>query len=86
MYTLYCVSRCKKHKKSPFEKALQNDRPRTEKALLMIQRLYAVERRARQEQLAADRIKELRLTESLPVINQLGKWIFEEIKSTLPKS
>src|SRR5690606_7483887 len=52
----------------------------------MIQRLYAVERRARQEQLAADRIKELRLTESLPVINQLGKWIFEEIKSTLPKS
>jgi transposase len=31
-------------------------------------------------------IKELRLTESLPVINELEKWIFEQIKSTLPKS
>jgi transposase len=26
------------------------------------------------------------LDESLPVINELGKWIFEVIKSTLPKS
>lgn len=26
------------------------------------------------------------MAESLPVINELGKWIFEEIKSTLPKS
>ena len=27
-----------------------------------------------------------RLEKSLPVINELGKWIFQEIKSTLPKS
>src|SRR5690606_10843195 len=26
------------------------------------------------------------LEKSLPVVNELGKWIFEEIKSTLPKS
>src|SRR5690606_36637954 len=45
-----------------------------------------VERRAKEEQLSADRIKELRLEESLPVINEMGKWIFEEIKNTLPKS
>ena len=31
-------------------------------------------------------IKELRLEKSLPVINDLGKWIFKEIKNTLPKS
>ncbi len=31
-------------------------------------------------------LKELRLKESLPVINELGKWIFDEIKDTLPKS
>jgi transposase len=65
---------------------LDNDRPRAERALLMIQELYKVERRVKEEQLSADRIKELRLEESLPVINEMGKWIFEEIKNTLPKS
>lgn len=77
---------CWAHARREFERALDNDRPRAEKALLMIQRLYAVERQAREEKLAAEQIKELRLTGSLPVINELGKWIFEEIKSTLPKS
>ena len=52
----------------------------------MIQQLYAVERKASQQMLDTDKIKELRLAESLPVLNELGKWIFEEIKSTLPKS
>ena len=65
---------------------MDNDRPRAERALLMIQELYKVERRVKEEQLSADRIKELRLEESLPVINEMGKWIFEEIKNTLPKS
>jgi len=52
----------------------------------MIQKLYAIERKAKQGNLSAEQVKELRLDESLPVINELGKWIFEEIKSTLPKS
>jgi len=77
---------CWAHARREFEKALQNDRARAEKALLMVQELYKIERRAKEEQLSADRIKELRLKESLPVINQMGKWIFEEIKNTLPKS
>ncbi|PRD48017.1 IS66 family transposase, partial [Sphingobacterium haloxyli] len=77
---------CWAHARREFEKALQNDRPRAEKALMMIQKLYKIERRAKEEQLAAEKIKELRLKESLPVINQMGKWIFEEIKNTLPKS
>lgn len=77
---------CWAHARREFEKALDNDRPRAEKALLMIQDLYKVERRAKEEQLSADRIKELRLEESLPIINEMGKWIFEEIKNTLPKS
>src|SRR5690606_14772237 len=77
---------CWAHARREFERALDNDKARAEKALLMIQRLYAVERQAREGKLAADQIKELRLTESLPVINEMGKWIFEEIKNTLPKS
>ncbi|MBK1442823.1 transposase, partial [Parapedobacter sp. ISTM3] len=63
---------CWAHARREFERALDNDKVRAEKALLLIQQLYAVERRAREEKLAADQIKELRLTQSLPVINGLG--------------
>lgn len=77
---------CWAHARREFEKALDSDRPKAGKALLMVQELYKIERRAKQEQLSADMIKELRLKESLPVLNKMGKWIFEEIKNTLPKS
>jgi transposase len=77
---------CWAHARREFEKALDNDKARAEKALLMIQKLYAIERKAKRGNLSAELVKELRLDESLPVINELGKWIFEEIKSTLPKS
>ena len=77
---------CWAHARREFERALDNDRPRAQKALLMIQALYAVEREARENHLPPGQIKELRLQKSLPLINELGKWIFQEIKSTLPKS
>lgn len=77
---------CWAHSRREFEKALDNDKTRAEKALLLIQKLYATERKAREENLSPQQIKELRLAESLPVINELGKWLFEEIKNTLPKS
>src|SRR5690606_5195399 len=77
---------CWAHARREFEKALQNDRPRAEKALLMIQELYKIEREAKEEQLSAEQIKERRLEKSLKIINKIGKWIFEEIKNTLPKS
>ncbi|MBK1442703.1 IS66 family transposase, partial [Parapedobacter sp. ISTM3] len=48
---------CWAHARREFERALDNDKARAEKALLMIQRLYAVERRAREEKLAAEQIK-----------------------------
>lgn|SRR5690554_1443724 len=77
---------CWAHARREFERALDNDKARAEKTLLLIQKLYAVERQAREDKLTADQIKKLRLKESLPVINEMGTWIFEEIKSTLPKS
>ena len=77
---------CWAHARREFEKTLDNDRSKAEKALLLIQKLYALERIAREGQLDTAQIKELRLKESLPIINEMGKWIFQEIKSTLPKS
>src|SRR5690606_8772710 len=76
---------CWAHARREFEKALDNDKARAEKALLMIQKLYAIERKAKQENLSTEQTKQLRLAESLPMINELVKWIFEEIKSTLTK-
>jgi len=77
---------CWAHARREFERARDNDRPRAEQALGYIQQLYAVERQARDNQLAPDKRKELRLEASLPVINQLGKWIHAEAKMVLPKS
>lgn len=77
---------CWAHTRREIERALDSDRPRAEKALLMIQQLYAVERQAKQAKFTPEQTKTLRLEKSLPIINELGKWIFKEIKNTLPKS
>ena len=77
---------CWAHARREFERALENDKIRAGKALTFIQQLYEVERKAKEGHLNAEQVKQLRLKESLPVINELGKWIFAEVKSTLPKS
>lgn len=77
---------CWAHARREFERALDNDRSRSEHVLVEIQKLYAVERKAREQVLDPKQIKELRLEESLPIINGLGKWMFLQIKLTLPKS
>jgi transposase len=77
---------CWTHARREFERALDNDKTRATKALHLIQQLYAVERKAKEEGLDFAQIKALRLDASLPVINELGKWIFHEVKNTLPKS
>lgn len=77
---------CWAHARREFERALDNDKIRATKALSLIQQLYAVERKAKEGQMNAEQLKQLRLDESLPVLNQLGKWIFAEVKNTLPKS
>ena len=77
---------CWAHARREFERALENDRARAEKALCYIQQLYAVERKARDAGLDAEATKQLRLEEAFPVANELGMWIGREIKTTLPKS
>lgn len=77
---------CWAHARREFDRSLDNDKQRAEHALLEIQKLYAIERRAKEDKLNPEQIKELRLKESLPVINDLGKWMFAQMKLTLPKS
>ena len=77
---------CWAHARREFERALDNDKMKASKALNLIQQLYAVERKAKEQALSPEQVKVLRLDEALPVINELGKWIFVEVKNTLPKS
>lgn len=77
---------CWAHARREFDKALSNDKTRAQHVLGQIQKLYDVERKAKEQNLNPQQIKELRLKESLPIINELGKWMVAQMRLTLPKS
>lgn len=75
---------CWAHARRYFFDAKSQDKQRAEHALERIQKLYAIEREAKE--MTTDQRKKLRIEKSLPVINELGKWIAEENKKVLPRS
>ena len=77
---------CWAHVRRKFEEALSNDKALAEIGMKLIQQLYAIEREAKEQNLDAAARKILRLEQSLPVYNLLGKWIVEQMKTTTPKS
>jgi hypothetical protein len=77
---------CMAHARRMFEKALENDKDRASTVLLFIQKLYVTERTAREEGLSAQMRHTLRLDQSLPVLNEMGKFIAENRSKVLPKS
>ncbi len=77
---------CMAHARRYFEKALDNDKPRAEHALFEIQKLYAIERRAKQEGLTAEAIAELRYQQAKPILETLGQWMQDQYPQVAPKS
>ncbi|MCK4992352.1 MAG: IS66 family transposase [Bacteroidales bacterium] len=77
---------CWAHARRFFEKSLSDDRKQAEHAMKEIQKLYHIERKARDQKLSPEQRHELRLDESLPILNALGTWMAEQIRTTLPKS
>ena len=77
---------CMAHARRGFDKALPYDRKNAEYALGMFQKLYEIEREAREVGMSPAERHALRLEESLPVLNELGKWIANTFKTVLPKS
>ena len=77
---------CMAHARREFEKALDNDRQRAGYAMDLFGKLYDVEREARENELSAQERKKLRLDKSLPVINELGKWMSQTYKTLTPSS
>jgi len=77
---------CWAHARRYFDKALPNDQQRASNVLKLIQLLYAIEALAREDNLTNEQRHALRLEKSLPVINEIGSYIYNERSKVLPKS
>jgi transposase len=75
---------CMAHARRYFEKALDNDQSRAEYALTEIQKLYVVERKAREENFSHEKRHTYRLDHAQPILENLVKWLFKEKTATLP--
>ena len=90
VYDHYCLSKeikhlaCWAHARRYFEKALTQDKKRASYVLEEIQKLYAIERKT--AGISSEERHAVRLEESLPIINDLGKWMHRERNMVLPKS
>lgn len=74
------------HARRKFYEAQDNDAVRASYALEQIQLLYAIERKAKDEQLTQEQIYILRQKEAMPILEALGKWIKQAYMECLPKS
>jgi transposase len=79
---MHCMAHARRH----FEKALDNDQGRAEYFLKEVQKLYAIERRVREENLSTTAITHLRQEESLPILQSLKAWLGHNYTQVLPKS
>jgi len=77
---------CMAHARRGFEKALDYDKQKAEYAMEMFQKIYAIERKAKEENLDPQQRHTLRLDQALPLLNELGKWMANTYKTVLPKS
>ena len=77
---------CWTHARRYFDKALGNDYKRASHVMQLIQMLYSIEDLARQKGLTPEQRFELRLENSLPTINAIGKYIHEEKSKVTPQS
>jgi len=77
---------CMAHARRGFEKALDYHKDKASYAMALFQKLYAIERQAKEQELDYSQRYHLRLEQALPICNELGKWMAEQYKTILPKS
>lgn len=75
---------CWAHARRKFENAKTSKKVLAEYVLTEIQKLYAIEREIKE--LSAEEKKKIRLEKSLPIINELGRWLHQKRGEVLPKS
>jgi len=77
---------CWAHARRKFVEATASDRERAEYALSQIGLLYAVERKADEDNITCEERAALRQRLSRPIIAALEKWLLREYPKVLPKS
>ena len=77
---------CMAHARRKFEHALDNDQKRAEYAMKQIQRLYAMERKAREGEISFETRKRYRQLFAEPVLDELESWLKENHLQVTPRS
>ena len=77
---------CWAHARRYFEKALSNDCERASHVMKLIQTLYSIEAFARKSDMTHGERHQLRLEKSLPIINAIGQYIYNNKSKVTPKS
>jgi transposase len=77
---------CMAHARRKFVEARLNDQARADYVLEQIQELYAIERKADQEQLATEDVLKLRRDKAVPILKGLDKWMQQAYTEVLPQS
>ena len=77
---------CWAHARRKFEQALENDPVPARYAMLKIQELYAIERKATEGNFTPNQIKEIREKESFPILKDFETWLLATAQTVLPKS
>lgn len=77
---------CMAHARRMFNEALGNDESRAAYAMQQIQKLYAIERNCKEQNLSFETIKATRQRESVPILTELGKWMQQQYIQVTPKS
>lgn len=77
---------CMAHARRYFEKALDNDPRRADHILLLIQKLYRIERVLKEKEASVALIKRFRMRYALPILNELELYLIAQKENVLPKS
>ncbi len=77
---------CWAHNRRNFFEARANDSQRCDYALTIIQEIYAIERRAREQGLSHEQRKQLRQEHAMPLLQTFEQWLKAEYGRVLPES
>lgn len=77
---------CMAHARRKFNESLQSDESRATHALKLFQKIYAIERRIKEEEISGDAVITLRQQEAVPLLNELEQWMTAEYTKVTPKS
>jgi len=77
---------CMAHARRYFEKAKIVSKVLAEEAMIYIQKLYEIERIIVNKELKNDEIVKIRTEKALPILNDMHKWLEDNVHLTTPKS